>query len=98
MVVTPRDARARPEIRGRVALAVVVVSPATDATIASECDGVGSAPRDAGACTEIRGRIALAEVVVSPASDESISPCALFYRNKPRRYEKRGDKPCLRGE
>ena len=45
--VAPRDAGARREIRGRVALAEVVASPASDDAIASKCDGVVEAPRDA---------------------------------------------------
>ena len=40
-------ARSDSDIRGRVALTVAVVSPAPDAAIALECDGVVSAPCDA---------------------------------------------------
>ena len=47
VVVAPRDAVARTEIRRRVALAAAVVSPAPDAAIDSECDSVHNAPRDA---------------------------------------------------
>ena len=83
MGAVPRDAGAWTEISGRVALAEGVPSPASDAAIGSECDGVAAAPCNAGAWTEIRGRVALAVDVVSPASDEAISvrvlsnhPCA----------------------
>jgi hypothetical protein len=47
VVSARRDASARTEIRGCVALAVGVASPAPHAAIASECDGMESAPRDA---------------------------------------------------
>ena len=45
--VAPRDAGARSEIRGRVALAPDVGSPTPDTAIDLECNGVGGAPRDA---------------------------------------------------
>jgi hypothetical protein len=45
--VARRDACARTKIRGRVALLDDVVSPAPDAAIDSECDGVVRARRDA---------------------------------------------------
>ena len=45
--VAPRDAGARSEICGRVALAPDVGSPTPDTAIDLECNGVGGAPRDA---------------------------------------------------
>jgi hypothetical protein len=72
VVKARRDARARPEVSGSVALAVVVVSPAPDATIASECNGVFATPRCAGARADISRRVALTVVVVSPAVNASI--------------------------
>ena len=86
------------EIRGCVALALAVVSPAPDAAIASKCDGVASDPTlDAGAWTEIRGRVALAGAVQAPASHKTISVRALLHTNNPRR-KKRSNQPRPRQE
>jgi hypothetical protein len=45
--VPRRDTRACSKVSGRVALTVVVVSPASNDSIGSECDGVESPRRDA---------------------------------------------------